>query len=140
MNRTRHITCRGGSVSSLLILGLSVTVAWGVQYKVATVPEKTLRQFAKTVVMPIYPDIAQRNGVHGVAIAQLNIDEEGSVTNVEILEAPHESIGSAVVAAVKKWKFERPIDDSTGKAVRLSGKLTFYFVIENGRGVVKNPK
>lgn len=115
-------------------------MALGVQYKVATVPEKTLRQFAKTVVMPEYPDASQRNGIQGVAIAEVNIDEEGAVKKVEILEAPNEAIGNAVVMAIKKWKFERPVDDSTGKAVRLSGKLTFYFVIENGRGIVKNPK
>ena len=118
----------------------SAPAVLGVQYKVATVSEKTLRKFAKIVVMPQYPDASQRAGAQGVAVAQLDINEEGTVSKVELLEAPDEATGNAVVMAVKLWTFERPIEDTTGKPIRLSGKLTFYFVIENGRGIVRNPK
>jgi len=125
---------------AVVIALLGVTAASAMQYKVATVPEKTLRQFAKVVVMPVYPDASRRSGAQGVAVAELKIDEEGTVQKVQILEAPDDAIGNAVVMALKSWKFQRPVDDSTGKAVRLSGKLTFYFVIENGKGIVRNPQ
>lgn len=124
----------------ILAFAFSAPLAMGVQYKVATVPEKTLRKFAKTVVMPQYPDASQRDGAQGVAVAQLDINEEGTVNKVEVLEAPDDAIANALVTALKMWTFQRPIEDSTNKPIRLTGKLTFYFVIEKGRGVVRNPK
>jgi TonB family protein len=110
------------------------------QYRVATVPEKTLRKFAKVVVMPTYPEDSKRNGSQGVAVALLNIDEEGTVKKVEILEAPDESIGNAVSKATQMWKFQPVTEDSTGKSIRLSGKLTFYFKIVDKVALVENPR
>ncbi|MFN2407673.1 MAG: energy transducer TonB [Pyrinomonadaceae bacterium] len=110
------------------------------QYRVATVPERTLRKFAKVVVMPNYPEDSKRKGSQGVAVALLNIDEEGTVKRVEILEAPDESIGDAVIKATQMWKFQPVTEDSTGKAIRLSGKLTFYFKIVAKAAFVENPR
>lgn len=140
MNDAARITRARVAVCLLSLVAFSAPAVLGVQYKVATVPEKTLRKFAKIVVMPKYPDASQRAGAQGVAVAHLDINEEGTVSKVELLEAPDEATGSAVVMALKMWTFERPIEDTTGKPIRLSGKLTFYFVIENGHGVVRNPK
>ena len=137
----RRIRVRGAFwLLSLPAFVFVVAPVIGVQYKVATVPEKTLRKFAKTVVMPVYPDASQRDGAQGVAVAKLDINEEGTVNKVEVLEAPDDAIANALVTALKMWTFQRPIEDSTGKPIRLAGKLTFYFVIENGRGVVRNPR
>jgi TonB family protein len=124
----------------LLALGLSVKASMSVQYKVATVSEKTLRKFAKVTVMPEYPTESKRNGSQGVAVAELSIDEQGGVQKVQILEAPDEAIGNAVVKATSLWTFQPGVEDSTGKAIRLSGKLTFYFVIDAAGAHVRNPK
>jgi TonB family protein len=124
----------------LFALGFFSGAPATVQYKVATVPEKTLRKFAKVTVMPDYPPDSKRNGSQGVVVAELNINEEGVVEKVEILEAPDDSIGNAVSKATSRWTFEPAIDDATGKAIRLKGKLTFYFVIDSSGAYVRNPK
>jgi TonB family protein len=124
----------------LIMLVWSVEAANYRQYRVATVPEKTLRQFARIVVTPEYPDDSRRNGSQGVVVAQLNIDEQGVVSKVEILEAPDDSIANAVSKPTKMWMFQPAIDDSTGKAIKLSGKLTFYFVIDSSGAYVRDPK
>ncbi|HVF21761.1 MAG TPA: energy transducer TonB [Pyrinomonadaceae bacterium] len=133
----RYPTC----LLLLLFAYASTVVGWTVkQYRVATVPEKTLRKFAKVVVMPNYPEDSRRKGSQGVAVALLNIDEEGTVKKVEILQAPDESIGNAVIKATQGWKFQPATEDSTGKAIRLSGKLTFYFKIVDKTAFVENPR
>jgi TonB family protein len=129
-----------GCALTLLMLAFSAEALADGQYRVATVPEKTLRKWAKVVVMPTYPPESKKNNAQGVVVAELSIDETGTVKKVEILESPDDAIGKAVTNATKQWKFEPAIDDSTGKAIRLAGKLTFYFVIEGTAAYVRNPK
>ena len=64
-----------------------------------------LQQFLASTV--IYPVIAQENGIEGTVIVQFIIDEEGSVTNVEVLESSGEvSLDKEAVRVIKampKW-------------------------------------
>ena len=73
----------------------------------------------------------------GVAVAQLRIDEEGTVRRVEILEAPSDAIAKSMTGAISRWRFVRNI---AGAGLEVTGKITYYFVISNGTGTVLEPK
>jgi protein TonB len=100
--------------------------------------EKSLRARAIKSVMPAYPDESKKRGSKGVAVARLEIDEQGDVTQVDVLESPDAHIKRAVTEATSQWKFNPTTVG--GQPVRVQGKLTFYFVIEGADARVENPK
>ncbi len=102
------------------------------------VPEVAVRKLATRTVMPVYPESSKNRGTRGVAVAQVNVNETGLLTNVEIIEAPDSEIEQAVIRAVKYWKFNPANVD--GKAIPFVGKLTFYFVINERQARVQNPR
>lgn len=95
--------------------------------------EGALRQGATERVLPAFPaaSLARKSG--GVVVLQVTAEPTGQVGDVVILEAPDAEIGAAARAAALEWRF------STSPRT-IQSKLTFYFVIENGRGVVRNPE
>jgi TonB family protein len=104
------------------------------------VGEDGIRQSASKTVMPVYPDEAVKKREQGVAVIELQYDAKGDVVDTSVLEAPSQSIGDAVVIAVKQWKFV-PSKKRDGTPVNIRGKLTFYFEIDKGgKGLVQNPK
>ena len=106
------------------------------------IAEVSLRRAARKIVMPEYPKESIKHNSKGVAVAQLLYDETGVVIDVEILEAPDDSIKESVIKAVRQWKFEPARAKSRqGPLVKIQGKLTFYFEIdERGKATVENPK
>jgi len=104
-----------------------------------TTAEGALRKHAVKKVLPAFPSEALNENAAGVAVAQIHIDQKGTLTSVGILQAPHPSIAQATLAAVKQWEFKF-FPNEGGTPECFNGKLTFYFVIEDGRGYVKNPK
>lgn len=106
---------------------------------IVRIAEKPLRKMARKTVMPDYPKEARKRGGKGVAVAQLEIDENGDVVKVEVLEAPDPLIYSAVESAVKAWKFNAATVKDRGR-VRVQGKLTFYFIIDKLGARVENPQ
>jgi TonB family protein len=67
--------------------------------------ETILRRWALDKVRPQYPADAVSKGVTGVAVAEVVLGSDGSVEYAAILEAPSQSIGRAVLDAVRKWRF-----------------------------------
>ena len=122
---------------ALLLLALGALPAHGQLPRSVTVSEGTLRKYALKAVLPEFPEPARKRGVQGVAVAQLDVDAAGLVKQAAVLEAPDALIREAVATAVRQWQF-KPATIG-GKAVPIRGKLTFYFVIENGKGMVKSP-
>ncbi len=110
----------------------------GKQPSEAKVPESVFRKLISKFVMPIYPEGARKRGEQGVAVASVQLSEEGTLIDVQMLEAPSGEIENAVMNAIRQCKFNAARTDDG--PMRIHGKLTFYFVIENGRGIVKNPK
>jgi len=105
----------------------------------ATTSGAVLRSMAVKTVRPIYPEDALREHKSGVAVAEISISLKGTVTNVEILEAPSPSIGHAVERALQQWQFP-PTDGKNGEiAVTLSGKMVFYFEMQGVRASVLLP-
>lgn len=104
------------------------------------VGEDGMRKSASKIVMPVYPPDALKARQQGVVVAELEYDAKGVVVNTSVLEAPSKSIGDAVVAALKQWRFV-PSKKQDGTPVSVRGKLTFYFEIDKeNNGRVQNPK
>jgi TonB family protein len=127
-------------VASLMALlcSIALSAASPQELRYVIINEETLRRYAVEVVMPSYPQRARRRNAQGVAVVQLDVNEQGGVAGADVLEAPDPLIREAVVQAVRQWKFKPPTIH--GKAVSIRGKLTFYYVIKNGEGRVENPR
>jgi len=89
--------------------------------------------------MPTFPVDSFRRGSQGVAVARVELTETGEVSAVTVLQSPDESISKAVSEALFKWSF-KPANPPDHRPMQLMGKLTFYFVIRQGRPHVENPK
>lgn len=100
--------------------------------------EIALRKIALKQIAPEFPQQSLAQGEEGVAVAQVEVDAKGLVTKVRILQSPDEPTGKSVEDAVKQWIF-RPMS-AKGVPVAVVGKLTFYFQIASGKGIVKNPQ
>jgi len=87
--------------------------------------------------MPSYPDGAIKKGESGLVVALVSVREDGVVLNVKILEAPSESIKASVLTALGAWRFNH--GTINGKATGITGKISFYFVLKKGVGIVFNP-
>jgi len=72
-------------------------------------------------VKPEYPRIASREGIEGKVKALLNIDEDGTVVHVEIVEAtPKRIFDEAVRKALMQSKYE-----SFGKPYQAEVEVSF---------------
>ena len=134
-----------GSLPKFWLIGFLITQPLGAMVRGETqrptlvkVPESVLRKLISKFVMPDYPEGSRERGEQGVAVAEIQVNEAGALTDVRMLEAPSDEIKDAVVNAIRQCKFRSGATDDG--PVLMDGKLTFYFVIENGRGTVKNPK
>lgn len=103
-----------------------------------SVTEFLLRKYATKSTLPAFPRSSIKRNSQGVAVCQVTVNAQGNVTEVTVWEAPDSEIAKAVTRAIRKWIFKAPT--ISGKSVPINGKLTFYFEIQNGRGIVRNPK
>ncbi|QJR10122.1 hypothetical protein DSM104443_01176 [Usitatibacter rugosus] len=56
-------------------------------------------------VDPIYPRVAQREGIGGRVIARLHVTPEGTVSQVQIVSASNRMFEREVTRALSQWKF-----------------------------------
>lgn len=93
--------------------------------------------------LPTYPASSLRSGREGVAVASIVAGRDGQVETIELLQAPDEAIGRAVEEALEQWTFtpgRAPLGDGGSLVdVRIESRLTFYFRIVDGTGVVLSP-
>lgn len=101
------------------------------------VSQATLRGLAVTTVTPEFPAEAKAAGAAGVVISRVTVGESGDVSEVKLLASPHPLIGEAVAQALGRWKFKPPRAD--GHPAPVTGRVTFFYSIENGEGRVRNP-
>jgi TonB family protein len=102
-----------------------------------TVGEITLRKKAIKTVIPRYPKEAIKANISGVAVSEIAVAEDGTVADVKVLESPHQSINDALIEALKQWKFSA--FTIKGVPQKVSGKITFYFVLENNKPKIESP-
>ncbi len=88
--------------------------------------------------LPSYPEDSKKDQISGVVVVELRLNEENKIDLVKVLEAPAKSMAEAAKVAVWRWKFPPPLPNDT--RICMTGKLTFYFVIENGNAHVRNPR
>lgn len=80
-------------------------------------------------VSPVYPEAARKEGITGVVVVEVVIDETGAVNEARALESPNEALTEAAIAAVRQWRFE-PARNPAGKAVALNWKVTLAFKLQ----------
>jgi len=102
-----------------------------------TTSEAVLRASALHTVRPAWAPFPIASP-QSVAVAEVHISTTGNVLHVRVLEAPSAPVSQAVVDAVRRWTF-RPPDPVNGRAIALTGKLTFYFVRDDEGGTVRYP-
>src|SRR5277367_2622993 len=78
-------------------------------------------------VDPLYPAIAKAAQIQGEVVLQIEISEDGHVTNVKTLSGPPMLIGAAISAA-KQWQY-RPFE-RIGTPISVSVKVTVPFVLD----------
>ena len=76
-----------------------------------------------------YPEAAKTNKIGGRVVVKFIVDEEGKVTNAEILESPDKSLSDAALAAVNKMPTWIP-GEKDGKKVKVYYTLPMSFVPE----------
>ncbi len=73
-------------------------------------------------------------------MAAVSVRPNGTVGSVEILEAPHQDIAQAMVTAISQWTFPRVRLPGAHFDATVRSKVTYYFAIVNGRGIVRSPE
>lgn len=105
------------------ILALLLTAAGTMNAEVRVTTEEALKA-ATEKTAPQYPPMARQMRVTGKVEVEIVIDEAGNVENVKILSG-NALLTTAVVSAVKHWKFE-PFKQS-GTATKAVAALDFDF-------------
>lgn len=103
----------------------------------AVLSEGVLRRAGVKVVVPEFPAESVRANQSGVAVAKIDLNQRGELVHIDILQAPSKLIAEAVRTAVLQWKFS-PVS-SGGEPIAVSGKLTYYFLIQNRKPIVLDP-
>jgi len=77
-------------------------------------------------VQPPYPVIAKQARIEGSVRVQIDISEDGAVTNVTLLSG-HPLLNDAALRAAKQWQFIPT--ELNGQRVRAIGMITFNFTL-----------
>jgi rhodanese-related sulfurtransferase len=129
---------RIASTAALTVAALIMCSSIAAQRVVKT-SEGSIRRRATTHVMPVYPQSLVQKRTAGVAVATVRLNLDGTMERVDVLEAPDPQIAAAVTSALNKWIVPETKVVGSTERFQTVGKLTFYFLIKNGKGVVLNP-
>lgn len=121
-----------------IVLGLCVWASEGAAQGV-NMGEWGLRRSATAAPMPEYPRPALESNVAGVVVAEVLFGVDGSLQKIEILEAPDAHTAAAVREAVGRWTVPGAQVMGREEKSPVRGKLTFYFQVRDGKGVVLDP-
>jgi rhodanese-related sulfurtransferase len=98
-----------------------------------------IRSAATTAPKPDYPVASLTTKGAGVVVASVRFDLDGKVGALDILESPDPYTAAAVRDALARWVV--PPAQLLGRETKspIRGKLTFYFQVRDGKGVVLDP-
>ncbi|MCE2557464.1 MAG: energy transducer TonB [Acidobacteria bacterium] len=82
-------------------------------------PRKTLH------VKPQYTEIARKARIQGRVVLRATIDQQGDITDVEVLRGLPMGLAEAAVAAVRQWKFKPATLNGRPVAVYFNLTVTF---------------
>lgn len=94
--------------------------------------ERDFRKLATTTVAPKYPDDAIRSAKTGISIALVQVSINATIISIHIIKAPSAAIAEEMRHALQQWKFQIARDQG-GQPISFEGKLTYYFVHEEGQ-------
>jgi protein TonB len=78
---------------------------------------------------PVYPPAARRHGIEGQVTIRLHIGLDGIVSDIEVMDVQgHDSFRSAVLTAVRKWRFTPALEN--GIPVTAWGERTIIFDLD----------
>lgn len=122
---------------TVLLMG-SASVAHSQAPPLPKLSELDFRSAASVTATPVFPEDAYKAHKTGVAVALVSTDPQGTVIKVEVLESPSPSIAHALTDALEKWRFVHGTME--GRPTGILGKITYYFLIQEGRPVVLSPE
>lgn len=99
--------------------------------------EFSLRQRMTQSVVPIYPPESLKKKIQGVVVVEIELNADAELAKFAVLQAPNTEIAQSAEKAVRLSKFKKTT--IKGTPISVVGKLTFYFEIKDGRGLVKIP-
>ena len=127
-----------GGVTCAAIVSLPPLVI-GQKCVVGKISEIDMRKHARKQVLPEFPKQAKDLNVKGVAVVEVQLNARSEISSILIIQSPHPSVNRALTEAVSKWLFEFN-QDREETPLCFKGKLTFYFIDENGTSLVRHPK
>ena len=77
-----------------------------------------------------YPETAKEAGIQGRVIVQFIVDEDGNVTNPEVIRGVHKVLDQAALDAVKQQEFKP--GKQRGEAVKVQMSLPVTFRLDDG--------
>jgi len=77
--------------------------------------------------MPDYPIELAKELITGVAVLSFSIDEHGSIYDIKVASADHESFAESAKKVIEKWSFTPARNAITGKNVPMKMKCRFSF-------------
>ncbi len=120
-------------VAGVVVVAVAVGVDVAAESQEFSAPQVIL----KTQKAPVYPPAARAARISGVVMVEIQIDKEGKVDEVDILECTHPKVGfeDAAAKAVKKWRFEPAQLDGEPLEYPLKFRLTFNYAGVGGPSV-----
>jgi len=117
-----------------MLLGASCAERASVPAKVpgARLDEAIVWLTATKTVRPAYPAASVAAGRQGVAVASIVGAADGLMERVDVLEAPDSRVAEAVRNALMQWVFEPLTVEGESERLRIQGKVTFYFLLDDG--------
>ncbi|HWL14835.1 MAG TPA: energy transducer TonB [Opitutus sp.] len=79
-------------------------------------------------VAPEYPRELKNQGVSGIVMVKVTIDDQGNVAEVSVAKSSNEAFDKFATEALKKWKFKPAKQD--GEAVSMQVTIPIKFVAE----------
>lgn len=76
-----------------------------------------------------YPTEAKKNGIQGVVVMDILIDDSGRVRDVALIEGPGYGMNEAALSAVRGFRFH-PATSQEGKPVAVRIRYGYRFVLE----------
>lgn len=83
--------------------------------------------------VPSYPQASLDNAVEGGVVMEFGLDEDGAVTDVEVLRAPNEELGTAAAKALSDTFFESPAPGEVPLHLRRHYQLTKFVLPDDYR-------
>jgi TonB family protein len=103
-----------------LAAALAACAAAPPQAPLDLVPHVTSRVF------PAYPEAAKRSGIEGKVTVWMYVNEEGAVTRIETRSSSSELLTGAAVEALRRWRFEVPVENGVRVPFRVEYSVEFF--------------